>query len=77
MSFEKLHYLRIYRTLSLSSSSSHPEWLNLDDIDIPLRQRHLSCAIDEAMYQNLLDMHLHAGLVLGQTRLLYPMLEIG
>ncbi len=45
----------IYRTLSLSSSSSYPEWLNLDDIDIPLRQRHLSCAIDEAMYQNLLD----------------------
>ncbi len=40
---------------ALSSSSSHPEWLNLDDIDIPLRQRHLSCAIDEAMYQNLLD----------------------
>ena len=40
---------------ALPSSSSHPEWLNLDDIDIPLCQRHLSCAIDEAMYQNLLD----------------------
>ncbi len=40
---------------ALSSSTSHPEWLNLDDIDIPLRQRHLSCAIDEAIYQNLLD----------------------
>ena len=30
---------------ALSSSTSNPEWLNLGDIDIPLRQRHLSCAI--------------------------------
>ena len=36
-------------------ATSHPEWLNLGDIDIPLRQRHLSGAIDETTYQNLLD----------------------
>ncbi len=54
--------LDAYLEKAVSAPSSHPEWLNLDDIDISLRQRHLSCAIDEAMYQNLLDT-----LVLWQT----------
>ncbi len=40
---------------ALSASSSQPEWLSLEDIDIPLRQRHLSSAIDEAIHVNLLD----------------------
>ena len=37
----------------LSTNSNCPEWLNLADIDVPLHQRHLSHAIDEALYHQL------------------------
>ena len=39
---------------ALSATASRPEWQLLDDIDVPLTQRHLSAAIDEASLQQLL-----------------------
>ena len=38
---------------SLASSAAHPEWLDTDDVDILLRQKSLSAAIDEALQQKL------------------------
>ena len=40
---------------ALSASASRPNWQTLDDIDIPIVQRHLSSAIDEAVHQQLLS----------------------
>ena len=40
--------------VALSASASRPDWVHLDDIDVPLQQRHLSRAIDEAMQFELL-----------------------
>ena len=38
---------------ALSSSASKPDWLCLEDIDVPISQRSLSLAIDEAIHQHL------------------------
>ena len=38
---------------ALSSSASKPDWLCLEDIDVPISQRSLSLAIDEAVHQHL------------------------
>ena len=40
---------------SLANGAAKPEWLTLDDIDVPLHQRHLSHAIDEASFNLLLE----------------------
>ena len=40
---------------ALSSSASHPDWVCLDDIDVPLHQRHLSEAIDKAVQAQVLS----------------------
>ena len=40
---------------ALSASASRPNWQTLDDIDIPIVQRHFSSAIDEAVHQQLLS----------------------
>ena len=40
---------------SLTNGAAKPEWLTLDDIDVPLHQRHLSHAIDEASFNLLLE----------------------
>ena len=37
----------------LASSTSCPDWLVLEDVDVPLRQKHLSLAIDDASHQEL------------------------
>ena len=39
---------------ALSIAAARPDWLGLEDIDIPIRQRQLSHAIDEASHQFLL-----------------------
>ena len=38
---------------TLSASASRPDWQQLDDVDVPLLQHHLSLAIDEAVYCQL------------------------
>ena len=38
---------------TLSASTSRPDWQQLDDVDVPLLQHHLSLAIDEAVYCQL------------------------
>ena len=40
---------------SLAVAPARPDWSNLDDIDVPLRQLSLSHAIDEASHQHLLS----------------------
>ncbi len=40
--------------LILSTSAAQPDWSHIENIDVPLCQRHLSSAIDEAVYQELL-----------------------
>ena len=40
---------------ALSSSASRPDWVCLDDIDVPLHQRHLSEAIDKAVHAQVLS----------------------
>ena len=40
---------------SLAVAAARPDWSNLDDIDVPLRQLSLSHAIDEASHQHLLS----------------------
>ena len=40
---------------ALSSSAARPEWRSLENIDVPIRQHHLSVAIDEASYHLLLS----------------------
>ena len=40
---------------ALATAAAHPEWQHLEDIDIDLRQRALSHAIDEASFQHLLS----------------------
>ena len=37
----------------LASSASRPNWLVLEDVDVPLHQKHLSLAIDDASHQEL------------------------
>ena len=37
----------------LANSAATPEWLSLEDIDVPVRQHHLSLAIDEASHHLL------------------------
>ena len=39
---------------SLAEAAAKPEWISLEEIDIPLRQRPLSYCIDEAVYLRLL-----------------------
>ncbi len=41
--------------LTLSTSAAQPDWSRLENIDVPLRQCHLSCATDEAVFQTLLS----------------------
>ena len=41
--------------VALSSAASRPDWKELGDIDVPLRQHSLSSAIDEALHQRLLS----------------------
>ena len=38
---------------ALSSSASKPDWLCLEDIDVPISQHFLSLAIDKAVHQHL------------------------
>ena len=38
----------------LSSSASRPDWQQLEDVDVPLCQRPLSLAIDEALHNQLI-----------------------
>ena len=38
---------------ALANAAAMPEWLSLEDIDVPVRQRHLSLAIDEASHHLL------------------------
>ena len=38
---------------TLSASASRPDWQQLDDVDVPLLQHHLSLAINEAVYCQL------------------------
>ena len=37
----------------LSTAASRPDWQSISDIDIPVSQRHLSAAIDEALQHQL------------------------
>ena len=39
----------------LTVAAAKPEWTDLDNNDVPLRQRQLSHAIDEAVHQHLLS----------------------
>ena len=39
----------------LRSATARPDWANLEVVDVLLHQRHLSHAIDESVYQNLLN----------------------
>ena len=38
---------------ALANAAAMPDWLSLEDIDVPVRQRHLSLAIDEASHHLL------------------------
>ena len=38
---------------ALATAANHPDWQCLEDIDVPLQQRHLSLAIDEAVSERL------------------------
>ena len=38
---------------ALANAAAMPEWLSLEDIDVPVRQRHLSLAIDEVSHHLL------------------------
>jgi len=40
---------------SLAEVAEKPEWCSVEDIDLPIRQRFLSRAIDEACHSSLLD----------------------
>ena len=40
---------------ALSEAAGRPEWLSLQDVDVPLHQRALSRSIDLASYEALLD----------------------
>jgi len=40
---------------SLAAVAEKPEWCSVEDIDLPIRQRFLSRAIDEACHSSLLD----------------------
>ena len=40
---------------ALSAAASRPDWVNLDEVDVPLRQHSLSVIIDEAVYHHLLS----------------------
>ena len=40
---------------ALSAAASRPDWVSLDEIDVPLHQHSLSVIIDEAVYQQLLS----------------------
>ena len=51
------HHLSSHLASSISSlaeAAAKPEWISLEEIDIPLRQRPLSYCIDEAVYHRLL-----------------------
>lgn len=39
----------------LSVAADRPDWQQLEDIDVPIRQNHLSFAIDEAVHHRLLS----------------------
>ena len=40
---------------ALSDAASRPDWISLEDVDVPLHQSHLSAAIDEATQCHLLS----------------------
>ena len=40
---------------ALFAAASLPDWVSLDEIDVPLHQHSLSVVIDEAVYQHLLS----------------------
>ena len=40
---------------ALSAAASPPDWVGLDETDLPLHQHSLSVLIDEAVYQQLLS----------------------
>ena len=40
---------------ALSTSASRPDWVSLNDIDVPLHQHHLSEAIDKAVHAHVLS----------------------
>ena len=48
-----LHTVSVMKALATTAARS--DWQNIDDIDVPLRQRSLSHSIDEASFQNLLS----------------------
>ena len=39
---------------AVAAAAANPDWLSLEDIDVPLRQRSLSAAIDESIFNQLL-----------------------
>ena len=41
--------------VALATVAARPDWLCLEDIDIPLHQHHLSNAVDEAIYHQLIS----------------------
>ena len=40
---------------ALAAATERPDWVSLEEIDVPLRQRPLSHCIDQATHQNLLS----------------------
>ena len=40
---------------ALSLAANRPEWIDLDSIDVPIRQHPLSISIDEAVYNHLIS----------------------
>lgn len=50
------HSIHLASSISaLSDAAGRPDWVSMDDIDVPLRQRPLSHSIDEATHQVLLS----------------------
>ena len=46
--------------LDLATAADRYDWRSIEDVDVPLRQRHLSHSIDEASYpSHALGLHLH------------------
>ena len=40
---------------ALAMAANRPDWVNLKDVDVPIRQHSLLVAIDEAIYAHLLS----------------------
>ena len=51
---EPLPHMNVALT-ALSSAAVRPDWISLNDVDVPIHQRALSNAIDNALHKLLLD----------------------